>query len=87
MKQSEVFPQGLGQCRRMVHKGSRGGAPGQRFKTQYAAAGKQVEAVPACQVERQPVEQGLAGTGWCRADAASIGEAQLAASPVATNDA
>ena len=81
------MPQCLGQIRVVLDEGGAGRSPGQGLEAQRAAAGEQVQAPTAGQMERQPVEQGFPGTGRGRADAAGIGKTQLATAPVAANDA
>ena len=59
----------------------------QRFEPEGPAAGKQVQAALAGQLELQPVEQGLADPVRGRAQRAGLREMQLPPAPFATDDA
>jgi len=64
-----------------------GGPPGQRFQPQGAAAGKRVQAMPASDCRRQPVEQGLAHPVGCRPQALRCGKTQFPAAPFTADNA
>ncbi|MNH29551.1 hypothetical protein D3C79_897890 [compost metagenome] len=64
-----------------------GGATGQGFEKQRAAAGERIEHLGARDVGGEPVEQGFPHPVRRRAQARSVREAQLATAPFAANDA
>src|SRR5690606_31284966 len=64
-----------------------GGATGQRFQRQCAAAGEQVEAAAAFDVHAQPVEQGFTHPVGGGAQARLFGETETSAAPLSSNDA
>ncbi|MNR28631.1 hypothetical protein D3C85_1459620 [compost metagenome] len=62
-------------------------AAGQSLEKQRAATGKWIKYLGAGDIRREPVEQGLTHPVRGRAQAWSIGEAQLSAAPFTTDDA
>lgn len=56
------------------------------FETQGAAAGKQIEAMPAVEVLAEPVEQGFPHAVRCRAQPDAVGEAENATAVLAADD-
>src|SRR2546427_449529 len=62
------------------------GATRRGFETQGAAAGKQVEAVPAVEILAQPVEQGFPDTVRRRAQSDAVRKTENASAELAADD-
>src|SRR5574343_1491667 len=87
MEQFVVFMQRREHLRRLFDHDHPCGAARGRFEAQRAAAGKEIEAVPAVEILAQPVEQRLANAVRCRAQAFAVGKPEDAPAEFTADDA